>query len=128
MEQATGRRDERGFTLLELLIAMTILAFGLLGIAYVQGTTIKRNVSAMRNTEATALIEDKIEEYRNTPYASISAGTAEETSLGSAGIFTRTSIVENDTPLVNTKKITVRVAWSDPGSHVFSFQTIVSND
>lgn len=120
--------NNEGFSLLELLVSITILAIGLLGIAGLQGTTIKKNVSAMRNTEATALIEDKIEAYRNTPYANISEGTVVETGLGSANVFNRTSIVQDNTPIPgSTKTITVQVSWSDPDSHRLSFQTVVSN-
>lgn len=119
--------DDKGFSLVELLVAVTILAVGLLGIAGLQGNTIRRNVSAMKNTEATALIEDKIEDYRDTPYTSISEGTETETSLGTGGIYTRVSTVQENTPLNNTKTITVQVSWSDPSDHTFSFQTIVSN-
>jgi type IV pilus assembly protein PilV len=128
MKMAKWQNDERGFTLLELLVAITILAVGLLGIAGLQGTTIRKNVSAMKNTEATALIEDKIEEYRNTPYASISEGEVMETHLGSAGQFTRKSIVDNNTPIPGTTKtITVSVSWLDPSLRTFTFQTVVSN-
>lgn len=124
---ATHIKDQRGFSLLEMLVAITILAVGLLGIAGLQGTTIRRNVSAMRNTEATALIEDKIEEYRNTPYANITVGTETDPNLGSSGIYTRTSTVQENAPLNDTKTITVQVSWSDPTTRQFSFQTIVSN-
>lgn len=121
------KNDERGFSLLELLVAITVLAIGLLGIAGLQGATIKKNVSAMRNTEATALLEDKIEEYRNTPYSSIPDNPAPETGIGSGGVFTRTSTVRNGVPIPgSTKTIIVQVSWSDPGYHAISFQTVVS--
>ena len=127
MNKINKKRDEHGFSLLELLVAITVLSIGLLGIAGLQGSSIKRNVSAIRNTEATALIEDKIEEYRNTPYTSITEGTETDSALGSGGVFNRTSTVQNNTPMPDTKTITVEVSWSDPGYHQVSFQTIVSN-
>ncbi len=128
MKKTLKKNNDRGFSLLELLVAITVLAIGLLGIAGLQGTTIRRNVSAMRNTEATALIEDKIEEYRNIPYSSISEGLEEETGLGTEGVFTRITNIQNNIPVPgSTKTITVQVSWSDPNPHTFSFQTVVSN-
>jgi len=127
MTATTYKRPNEGFTLLEMLIAITILAVGLLGVAGLQASSIRRNVFAMKNTEATALIEDKIEEYRNTPYADITEGTVTETGLGSGGTFTRISIIQDSAPINDTKEITVQVTWSDPSDHLVSFQTIVSD-
>lgn len=129
MIKALDKTNECGFSLLELLIAITILAIGLLGMAGLQATAIKGNSFGIRNTEATALIEDKIEAYKNTPYASISAGITTETNLGSGGIFTRKSTVEDNTPATDMKTITVQVSWTDViGTHTFSFRTIVSQN
>ena len=115
-------KNEQGFTLMELLVAVTVLAIGLLGIAGLQGTTIRRNVTAMRNTEATALIEDKIEEIRNSPFDNVTSEGAEQN-----GVFTRRVTVQANTPIAgSTKTVTVTVSWSDPSRHELSFQTILS--
>ena len=120
------RKGEHGFTLLEVIIAVTILTVGLLGMAALQATAIRGNAFSIRNTEAVALIEDKIEEYKNTAYASIAEGTVTETGVGSFGMFTRKSTIQEHVPVTDTKTITVRVSWTDPGSHSFSYQTVIS--
>ena len=123
-----GGQNQKGFTLAELMVAVVILAIGLLGVAGLQGHMIRKNVTAMRNTEATALIEDKIEEIRSTPYDSIAAGVVNEPNLGTAGIFSRTTTVEDDTPIpAQTKTVTVDVSWNDPNPRTFTFTTIVCN-
>ena len=48
-------RSVRGFTLLEILIAMLILSFGLLGLAALQAYSVKANQSANFRSQATAL-------------------------------------------------------------------------
>ncbi len=121
-------KNEKGFSLIELLVAITVLAIALLGIAGLQGNSIKRNVSAMQNTEAIALIEDKIEEYRNTPFGNISDDPTTETGLGSGGIFTRKCTIQDGVPIPGyTKTLSVKVSWDDPGGRSFSFQTVLSN-
>ncbi|MBW2075599.1 MAG: prepilin-type N-terminal cleavage/methylation domain-containing protein [Deltaproteobacteria bacterium] len=129
MIKAMDKTGDGGFTLLEMLIAITILAVGLLGMAGLQATAIKGNGFGIRNTEATALIEDKIEGYKNTPYASISAGETTESNLGSGRIFTRVNTVQDNTPATDMKTITVQVSWTDlMGTHTVSFRTVVSEN
>ena len=113
MIKVLDKAGDSGFSLLEMLIAMTILAIGLLGMATLQIAAIRGNTFGIRNTEATALIEDKVEEFKSTPYESISPETVIESNLGSGGIFTRKSIVEDDTPITDMKTITVEVSWTD---------------
>ncbi|MEH6357812.1 MAG: type IV pilus modification protein PilV [Pseudomonadales bacterium] len=57
-------RVERGFTLLELLIATLVLAVGLLGLATMQAQGLKSNNSAEARTEATFMAMDIMDRMR----------------------------------------------------------------
>ena len=58
----------RGLTLLEVLAAIAILAFGLLAIATMQATSVKGNSQAIGITEAVSLAQDKVEQLMRLPY------------------------------------------------------------
>jgi len=60
--------SNQGFTILEVLIAITILAFGLLAIATMQGSSIKGNSLAIGITEGITLAQDKAEELSRLAY------------------------------------------------------------
>lgn len=55
---------QRGFNLLEVLVAIFVLAFGLLGLAALQMQTLRSNHSAMLRTQATFLAIDVTERIR----------------------------------------------------------------
>src|SRR5712691_9703705 len=59
------RRAERGLTLVELLIAVALLGFILLGIAPLFIASVKSNYSANEYTSANTLARDKLEELEN---------------------------------------------------------------
>jgi prepilin-type N-terminal cleavage/methylation domain-containing protein len=63
----SSHKDE-GFTILEVLIAITILAFGLLAIATMQTSSIKGNAHAIGITEGITLAQDKAEELTRLAY------------------------------------------------------------
>jgi type IV pilus assembly protein PilV len=48
-----GRRNAVGFSMIEALIAVVILAFGLLGIAALQLTTLRNSQSSLESSQAT---------------------------------------------------------------------------
>jgi type IV pilus assembly protein PilV len=50
-----GSRRQRGLSLIEVLIAMLILAIGLLGIAAMQAITLRNSLSAFDRTQAVVL-------------------------------------------------------------------------
>ncbi len=61
-------RGESGFTLIEILIAIAILAFGLLAVATMQVTGIRTNASANSMSQGLTLAQDKVEELMSLPY------------------------------------------------------------
>ena len=60
--------NEKGFTLLEILIAMTILSVGLLALAEMTVYVIRSNTAGNKITGATVLAQDKLEKLRNLSY------------------------------------------------------------
>lgn len=60
-------RAQAGFTLLEVLVALLILSFGLLGLAALQTFGLRFTHQSYERTQATYLIEDIIERMRANP-------------------------------------------------------------
>ena len=113
---------EEGFTLLEVIAAISILTFGLLGVASMQTTSMRTNFTADRLTEGTIWAQDKLEELMALP------NTDSDLSDGSHGpqnVFSANNtytiawdVVDNvdpGSPVDYAKLITVRVTWQDKG-------------
>ncbi|MBF0574316.1 MAG: prepilin-type N-terminal cleavage/methylation domain-containing protein [Desulfamplus sp.] len=116
-QQAT----ESGFTLVEVLISMVIMAVGLLAMASMQITAIQANSYAIHVSEATNLVEDILDEYQKMDYDNL---VDEEVSRD---IYTAYTSVENNIPAANMKKITVVTKWkSGNRDHEITFGTIVT--
>lgn len=62
------KTDEKGFTLIEALIALAIFSIGILGVATMQITAMNSNTMARLQTEAAALAVDKMEELHRFNY------------------------------------------------------------
>jgi type IV pilus assembly protein PilV len=111
---ANDAATDGGFTLMELLIALTILSVGLLGVATMQIRSLQVSSYAGDMTAGTTLAQDKLEDLLTQDYttsALLNAGTTVETS----GVFTITTTTVDGTPVPNTKTITVVVNWNDRG-------------
>jgi type II secretion system protein I len=80
MEDSSYRRrgigDNRGFTLLEILVALAILSIGICALAGMQVTNIKSTGFNKDASIATGLAQKKIEELKNTVFDSIVSNTA----------------------------------------------------
>lgn len=63
--------NTKGFTLLEVMVALIVVAIGMLGIAAMMITSIRGNSSSSRLMVTTNLAQDKLEELRSTSYKSL---------------------------------------------------------
>ena len=123
--------NQSGFTLLEVLIAISILTVGLLGVAQMQIMGIQGNYFSGNTTAALTLAEEKMEDLLGKSYtdAELTNGNHPDTNnpideTGQAGgIYTRTWVVANNTPITDTKTVTVSVSW-DNASHQVSLSCI----
>ena len=90
--------NNKGFSLIELLIAVTVLAVGLLAVAGLQGTAIQGNSHGNTISQATTIAQDRIEEIRDMDYAAIvfNPNPNVETNVDGT-IYTRETLVEVDT-------------------------------
>jgi type IV pilus assembly protein PilV len=70
------KRSESGFSLIELLIAMSILAVGLLATVTMQATALQRDGLAQRTTEAAALARGAMDDLMSRPGGDVFFQTA----------------------------------------------------
>ena len=68
-----GISNQKGYTLVEVLVALGILGFGLMAVATMQVTAIKTNSRASNLSLGVTLAQAKVEELMNLPYSSLVA-------------------------------------------------------
>jgi len=79
-------KKEEGYTLVEVLVALGILGFGLMAVATMQVTAIKTNARASGMSQGLTLAQAKVEELMNLPYIDLidttGDGTDEDDGFG----------------------------------------------
>jgi len=105
---------QKGFTLIEVMIAMVLTAIAIMGIIALYVTETKASGFSRHSTEAAVLAQDKLEQQRTiSPAAAVVINEPLINERGSAGgIYTR---VTTETLAVNWADIVVVVTWSDDG-------------
>ena len=108
-------KNDKGMSLLEVLVAMLILAFGILGLAPMLVNTIFSNSYSNDVTKANVIAQDKIEFMQS--FVSFSPLPWTEVTNNLNRIFTRTTRVDIDSTDVSVPsgvyRIKVTVSWSD---------------
>jgi prepilin-type N-terminal cleavage/methylation domain-containing protein len=66
--------NERGFTVIEVMVAVMVLAVGILAIASSSALVTRFILQGQLDTEATALAHQQIERFRSVPCDSVSSG------------------------------------------------------
>jgi general secretion pathway protein I len=117
------RRRTRGFSLLEVLSAMTLFALVASGVGALAVGSLRHSITNRHGTAAAMLAQQQLEDLRSRAYADILPTSSSVTVSGqSYGISTA---VLDDNPAANMKKITVTVTWQGPeGSKSYAVQTV----
>ncbi len=119
-------RRRRGFSLLEVMLALTILAVGVLGVTAAQLASLKLSGTSKSHGLALSLAEQQMEIFQSTTMADLLAEIAKGTypndpnnpitldpGGGSPITFDRSWNIEADTPEAGIARITINVAWAD---------------
>jgi prepilin-type N-terminal cleavage/methylation domain-containing protein len=81
------RRSACGFSLVEVLVATSIVATGLAALAQLFALAVATNVAARAGTAAAVIAEQKIEQLRSQPWIAIAEGVRVEYLDESGGVL-----------------------------------------
>ncbi|MEI9478729.1 MAG: prepilin-type N-terminal cleavage/methylation domain-containing protein [Deltaproteobacteria bacterium] len=116
--------NSKGFTLIEVLITLIILAVSLLALAGLMATTTKSNASGGHITEASTLAQDRLEELRAVQWDNIPVGAVSDQRNGSTGInYVRNLNVQQNG---NLKTATLTINWMDRTSHSIRLLSVMA--
>ena len=123
MTKIDKQMNNRGVTLVEVMIGMAIFLIGFLAVSSLQVTAITGNTAARKATEAATRATNQLETLIVLPYDSIVDG-----GPVTQGAYTTTWEVLNDTPLLNSKTITITVDWQHHGPRSFDVTYMKSDN
>ena len=124
-EKRDRAAGEAGFSLIELMIAITILGVGILSLAGLFPMAMRRVSTGDLESRATFHAQSKIEELKRTNWDQLLATAATDTVETS---FLRSWAIQEDEPVVGMKQISVTVTWLDnKGSRNVTLSSFLSD-
>lgn len=110
--------NKDGFTLIEVLIAMAILAIGMMAVISMQLSAARNNAKGNLITQATLLAKQKMEQLKSVGSVTTLTDGSEsdiDQSGQSGGIFDRSWIITNPLGGSATRQLAVTVEWAYRG-------------
>lgn len=125
VQRGRGMRRPGGFSLIEVMIGMMLLAIGLLAISAMVPTAYTNVSASGTDTRALAFAQQRLDQLRALPYgnAALSGGT--HTDPVPATGYTQSYLVEVDTPMAGVKRVTVTV--TGPRSRQMQLVTLITS-
>jgi type IV pilus assembly protein PilV len=108
-------------TLLEVMVALVILAVGLLALSGMQMAAIRANGSGFNSTTAASLADQRLEQLKDDALSfsdgSLTVGTHAEADVTDSMnmVYTQSYTVADNNPITGVKLITYTVSWTDRG-------------
>jgi prepilin-type N-terminal cleavage/methylation domain-containing protein len=120
-----------GFTLVEILIAITIFCFAVLGLAIGTVSVIRSNQTSHLRASAVNLAQARLEELRamsSTAFSALacpSSTPCSDNATASGVTFIRQWWITTNSPVAGVNRIDVSVNWTDYASQTLTFTASV---
>ena len=122
-------QNKKGFTLLEILVATTLMAVALLGMAGLTAALMQGNNFSNKLTVASTLAQDRMEDLTKLGYANTAVAdttvTEDYNSIPNFPFYKRVTTTDVDNPAAGMKTVTVTVFWA-ADAHSVAPQTILT--
>jgi type IV pilus assembly protein PilV len=120
--------NNRGFSLIEIVASLLILAVGLLAVIAMQISSVRGNSFSGEMTQASVFAQDRLESLRTLEPSDAGFAAAMSLGLHNDGtlvgtVFSRQYTVASN-PGTTMLTITVTVSWNDGVNHNVSFSTV----
>ena len=122
---------EEGFTLLEVLIAITILALMMLALYHSAATIMIRNIGNTLRDDCIKVANEEIYRLRNVPFSNLSSGS--RNVVRTVRNFTQTFTIKTDVSdfagSSSARLVEVTVSWNYHGvAHNCTLSTVISEE
>lgn len=121
----TRRRYAKGFTLIEIMVAITLLSVGLLGMAGLTVGIMRGNSLSNQVTTATALAQAKMEDIKRVGYSGATDSAEDYNAIAGYPLYKRDTVIDVDTPELGMKTVTITVSWNSDASSI-AVETILT--
>jgi type IV pilus assembly protein PilV len=117
LQDRSKKRSEQGFSLIEVMITLSIFAVGVLAVALMQDLSIQHNASARLMSEAIEVAQSQMARLMGAPYDDANLDEfSSPYGPNSIGHYRVSWTVQEDVPMSDMKTIKLTVAWSDQGA------------
>ena len=111
------RMNQKGFSLIDLLIANVIIMVGIIAVFGPVEKAIRQRFDAEQTSVAMNLARSKMEELMNKKYHEMDPSVEEFGTIEGYPDFRRVVSVQDDEPMPHVKTVRIAVLWRVPGGN-----------